>query len=107
MRLLLDECVAQRLKRELAQHRVRTVTEAGWSGVKDSLLLAAAQRQFDVLVTVDRSFRYQHDVRGFDIAIVVLEARSNRIEDLRPLMPRLLGVLSQLRPGRVLHLRAE
>jgi len=49
---------------------------------------------FDVFLTADRNLSYQQDVSAFDIAVVVLAARSNRLEDLRPLVPRLLEALA-------------
>jgi putative addiction module component (TIGR02574 family) len=54
MRLLLDECVPKRLKRELSGHQVLTVREAGWAGFKNGALLRPAGGQFDVPVTVDQ-----------------------------------------------------
>jgi len=59
MRLLLDECVPRRLKRELAEHDVLTVTENGWSGIKNGELLALAELEFDVFLTVDQSLSFQ------------------------------------------------
>lgn len=40
MRMLLDECVPRPLRRELPEHTVRTVTEMGWSGKRNSELLS-------------------------------------------------------------------
>jgi hypothetical protein len=56
-------------------------------------LLALAAVDFDVFLTTDRSLSYQQNLSAFDIAVVVLVAPSNRIDDLRPLVPRLLEVL--------------
>lgn len=103
MRLRLDECVPRRLGRELADHEVLTVQQAGWSGLGNGRLLEVAQRRFDVFVTVDQGLRYQQDISGFQIAIVVLEAPTNDIEDLRPLMPRVRELLPQLRPGQLVR----
>jgi hypothetical protein len=55
MRILLDESLPRRLSRALAEHKVFTVVEAGWSDVKNGKLLALAAVQFDVFVTVDRN----------------------------------------------------
>ena len=49
MRLLLDECVPKRLRRELPGHEVRTAQEAGWAGVKNGALLRAADGQFPLI----------------------------------------------------------
>lgn len=65
----------------------------GWAGKRNGELLALAVGQFDVFLTADRNLSYQQDPSAFDIAIVVLVARSNRLDDLRPLVPRVLQVL--------------
>jgi hypothetical protein len=93
VRVLLDECLPRRLKRELVGHDARTAPEMGWASKRNGELLALAVGQFEVLLTADRNLSYQQDVSSFDIAIVVLVAGSNRFEDLRSLTPRLLEVL--------------
>ena len=55
MRLLLDECMPRRLKREFVGHEVKTAREAGFAGLKNGALLRAADASFDVLITVDRN----------------------------------------------------
>jgi hypothetical protein len=101
MRLLLDECVPRRLKRELLLHDVLTVAEAGWAGLKNGALLRAADGSIDVLVTVDQGLQYQQNLSGLRIAIAILVAPSNDIDDLRPLIPGLLGALEGLLPGTI------
>lgn len=59
MRLLLDECIPKRLKRELLGHEVRTVQDMGWSGIKNGALLRLADGRFDALLTVDQGIEYQ------------------------------------------------
>ena len=77
MRVLLDECLPRRLKRELVGHDARTAPEMGWASKRNGELLALAVGQFDAFLTADRNLSYQQDVSSFDIAIVVLVARSN------------------------------
>jgi hypothetical protein len=105
MRLLLDECIDQRFARELPGHVVRTVPQMGWATIKNGRLLRLAEAEFDVFVTVDRNLSFQQNLPKFTIAVAVLKARSNRIEDLQPLAPRLLTALPELKPGavRVIH----
>ena len=71
---MLDECVPKRLKRELPEHEVRTVPEAGWAGVKNGALLRAADGTFDVLLTVDQGVQNQQNLAGLRISIVVMVA---------------------------------
>lgn len=92
MRVLLDECVDRRLAAEIAGHDVTTVPDAGWAGLANGELLAEAQQGFDAFITVDRNLPSQQDLSRFSIAVVILRAASNRIEDLHPLVPDLLLV---------------
>ena len=101
MRLLLDECVDRRLAREIRDHEVVTVFDLGWAGIRNGALLARAAGQFDAFVTVDRNLAFQQRVDALLLAVVVLRARSNRLSDLRPLVPLLLQALPLLRPGEV------
>jgi hypothetical protein len=48
VKILLDECIDRRLAREIKDHEVITVPEAGWAGIKNGELLRLAQAQFDV-----------------------------------------------------------
>lgn len=95
MKLLLDECVDRRLAREIVDHDVQTVPQMGWAGVKDDQLLVFAAAEFDVFITVDRNLSFQQDLSQFDIAVIVLHASSNRLADLKPLVPVILAVLNQ------------
>lgn len=101
MRLLLDECIDRRLARELPGHHVRTVPQMGWATIKNGRLLRLAEIEFDAFITVDRNLSFQQNLPKFKIAVVVLRARSNRIEDLKPLVPELLAALPGAMAGRV------
>ena len=99
MRVLLDECLPRRLKRELVGHDARTAPEIGWGSKRNGELLALASGRFEIFLTADRNFSYQQDLSSFDVAIVVLVARSNRFDDLLPLVPRILDVLNSAPRG--------
>jgi len=73
MRILLDECVPRRLRRELPEHDVHTVAEMGWAGKKNGeLLQSLAGQGFEVLLTVDQNLRHQQNLKAAGIAVVVL-----------------------------------
>lgn len=99
MRILLDECVDWRLSRDVIGHDVKTTRQMGWATIKNGELLALAAQQFDVFVTVDRNLSFQQNLAAFPIAILVLRARTNRLADLRPLIPALLAAIPTLKPG--------
>jgi hypothetical protein len=103
MKLLLDECTPKRLKREFLNHDCWTVDDAGLKGFENGELLQAAS-DYDVLVTVDRKLVREHDMSKFNVAVLLLVARSNRYEDLKPLIPRALQVLKQIVPGQVVEI---
>jgi predicted nuclease of predicted toxin-antitoxin system len=99
MKVLLDECVPRKLRRELAEHEVLTVTERGWSGIKNGELLALAEAEFEVFLTVDQNLKYQQNLKAFDIGVVLLVARNNRLKTLLPLMPEAREALENIKAG--------
>ncbi len=101
MRVLLDECVPSRLRRDLSEHDVRTVPEMGWASKENGELLELASPTFDVFITTDQKLSYQQDLANFDIAVVVLVAQRTKLEFLRPLMREVHQVLKGIRPGEV------
>ena len=101
MRLLLDECVPRRLRRDFAGHTVSTVEEAKFKGLKNGQLLSAAVGNFDVLITVDQNIPFQQNLASFNISILILVAGSNRYQDLKPLAPKALDSLKQIKPGEI------
>jgi hypothetical protein len=101
LRVYLDECVDRRLARELLGHEVRTARDQGWNGVANGKLLTLVSQGFDVLVTVDRNLSFQQNLRSFSIAVIVLHARTNRLADLRPLVPALLRTIPVAPAGAV------
>ncbi len=74
MRVLLDECLPKKLKRELPGYTVITVPEQGWAGQKNGALLRLAQTEFDVFLTIDQNLTNQQNLSQIDLAIVVLSA---------------------------------
>lgn len=91
--MLLDECVDRKLARELVGHAVTTVPQRGWAGIKNGQLLALAAQEFEAFITVDRRLAEQQDLAGFNIVVLLLRARTNRLQDLRPLVPEVLQKL--------------
>jgi hypothetical protein len=99
--VLLDACVPKRLGRELVGSEVQHATDLGWAGLDDGPLLDAVAGRFDAFVTVDKGIPHQQGLAHRPFAIVVLRARTNRMVDLLPLVPRLRAVLKRLTPGTV------
>ena len=80
MKVLLDECLPRKLKREVKAEFVTTVPEAGWASIQNGALLRLAEQKFDVFLTNDQNLEYQQNVKKLDLAIVVLVAATNDIE---------------------------
>lgn len=99
MRLLPDECVPVRLKKALPTHRVSTVSQEGWSGYTNGTLLALAATKFDALITVDKNLPYQQNTSKLALAVFVLDAQSNELSYLLPLVPALERALLVHTPG--------
>ena len=99
MKILLDECIDRRLARDLKGHTVKTAPQMGWAGIKNGRLLALAEKEFEVFVTVDRNLSFQQHLPKFKIAVLVLSARSNRLADLQPLVPAMLASFATLKAG--------
>lgn len=99
MKILLDENLDWRLKHDLPGHTVESVPLIGWAGSKNGELLARAEVGYDVLLTMDKGIPHQQYLARYKIAVVGLSARSNRLADTRPLMPKVLALLPALKPG--------
>jgi hypothetical protein len=106
VRVLLDENLPHDLIAELAGHDVSTVQGLGWAGVNNGELLRRAAGQNDALVTMDRNLEHQHDLSAVPFGIVVIRARSNRLQDLRPLVGEMRDALMGVRPSTVRHVGA-
>jgi predicted nuclease of predicted toxin-antitoxin system len=98
MRILLDEDLPRRLAELLTGHEVSTVRQSGWSGVKNGQLLALAGAEFDAFLTMDRNLEFQQNLAALPIAVLVVEAVSNRLEDLAPMVPAILKELQHIPP---------
>jgi len=107
MRILLDECVPRRLKRDFGPHAANTVTEMGWSGIKNGALLDLAESQFDAFLTVDRNLPYQQNLSKRAIPVIVLVAKDNNRETLQPLIAAVLGALETAQAGEVVLIGAR
>jgi predicted nuclease of predicted toxin-antitoxin system len=104
VRVLLDECLPRRLLADLPGHEIATVQSMGWAGLKNVVLLrTAADAKFEALITVDRGIEFQQSVADLPLSVIALSSRSNSINELRPLMPAVLALLADLRPGHVIR----
>ena len=99
MRILIDECLRHELADELVGHEVATVQEAGWAGLSNGELLKKVSGNFEVSLTIGKRIESEQKVPG-DVALITIRAHSNRIQDLRPLLPELLRVMKETPAGK-------
>ena len=98
MRILLDEDLPRRLAAMLVGHEVSTVQRSGWTGIKNGKLLGLAAAQFDVFLTMDGNLEFQQNLATLPVAVLVVEAASNRMEHLVPVVPSILKELDHIPP---------
>jgi len=97
MKILLDECIPVRLKKHLSGLEVCTVTEMGWTSLKDGKLMKVAiESGFDIMLTVDKNLQHQQNLKECDISIVVFDVLFNRLQDFVPLIPKFIELQSKL-----------
>jgi hypothetical protein len=103
MRLLLDECVPRPIKRDLVGHDVHHVVDMGWSSKRNGeLLRLMVAERFEALLTVDQNLEFQQNLRASGVGVVVVLARTNRLKELRPIVPEMIEALAKVTPGALI-----
>lgn len=102
MKVPLDESVPRLLKLRLPHLEIFTVQEMGCAGLQNGELLRRAEVQFDVLVTADQNLRYQQNLSGRPLAILVLP--SNQVPVVTQLLPQIETTLTTIQPGTVVEI---
>ncbi len=98
MLILLDNNAPRGLARALTSHTVTEARERGWATLKNGDLLTVAEEAgFEVLVTSDRSIRYQQNLEGRKIALVVLT--QGRWELVRRRLAEIAAAVNAATPG--------
>ncbi len=104
MNILFDACCPRKLRKYLPEHEVVTAQERGWGKLKNGLLLAQAQHEFEVLISIDSNIEYQQQLPDYDIALIVLRSVTGRVVELAQLMPDCQQALKVIRPGDCYYL---
>ncbi len=95
MKLLLDENIPRKLKRDLNVHEVYHVSDKGWQGKKNGQLLALMLEDgFDALITIDKNLKYQQNFKKYPIPVLVLAASDNTYLTLQPFAKQILNTLT-------------
>jgi len=101
-RVLFDENMPRKLRRDLPEFYIRTAQEQGWSAYKNGQLLKQLSEVFDVLVTIDQNVRHQQNLAKFNVGIVAIEIPDTRIVFLRELIPEIREAITVVNPGELI-----
>jgi predicted nuclease of predicted toxin-antitoxin system len=103
MKIVFDQGTPVPLRRALSEHTVATAYELGWAELDNGELLAAAENEFDVLVTTDQSLRHQQKLAGRRLAILILP--TTNWPALRAHATQIAAAINALRPGDTVELK--
>jgi predicted nuclease of predicted toxin-antitoxin system len=77
MKILFDQGVPAPLRKLLLSHQISTAYEEGWDTLKNGQLLTSAEaNDFNVLFSTDQHMKFQQNLQGRKIAVVVLLSTS-------------------------------
>ena len=102
MKILFDHGTPAPLRYSLAGHEVSTAYEMGWARLSNGDLLAAAEKNFDALITTDQNLRYQQNLTGRRLAILVLPTTS--WPKIQQHLNKVADALNALKPGDFVEL---
>ena len=104
-RVLLDENLPRKLRRDLGGFSVRTVQEENWTSFANGELLGRAQNEFDVLLTADRRLQFQQNLGRFNIGVVVILTVSLQYRHILQSIETIRTALADIKPGELLHVQ--
>ena len=106
MKILLDECIPRKLKRDLKEFKVYSVFDFSWEGIKNGALLKLmVENGFDILLTIDKNLKYQQNILQHDVTIVVLDVKRSKIELMKKLLPEFKERINKLKKFRVYEIK--
>ena len=104
MKIVIDECLPRRLAKALTGHKVYTVQQIRLNGLLNGALLKAINDDFGVFITIDQNLVFQQNLHSVKIAVIILCARTNRFDDIQPLIPAILKALPMIKPGQIVRI---
>jgi predicted nuclease of predicted toxin-antitoxin system len=101
MKILLDEDLLRQLRRFFSDHEVFTIQWMGWHGKENGELLSLMEKEnFAIFLTADKNLRYQQNLSGSRVAVILLHVPRLRIEEIEPLVPEIRNRLEFVKPGQ-------
>lgn len=106
-RVLIDECINPRLapilRSVLPELTVETIRDLGWRGEKDHLLIPKVESRFDIFVTIDKGFEFEHDLKRLLFGIILLSTKNNQMSSYERLLSDLVHAVQTILPGQLIH----
>ena len=106
-RILVDECInprlVPRLRSGLPRSSVETVRDLGWAGQRDHLLISQIEGRFDVFLTIDKGFEFEHDLKKLAFGIIVLTTANNQMASYERLLEELVRQIQHVGTGHLVH----
>jgi predicted nuclease of predicted toxin-antitoxin system len=105
LRIYIDACIDPKVAELFTDHDVSTAFELRWHKLLDREIVARCNGRFDVLLTLDRGFEYEHNLSKLQFGIIIAHVPKNKVVFYRPLRERILVALDRIAAGRVVHVR--
>ncbi len=102
MKVLIDESLPRHLEKMLIDHEADTVQGLGWAGIKNGDLISKAEVIYDVFLTADKNLRYQQNMAGRTLALIVFP--TNKLSVVKQLAHELEAALSRIQSGEFIEL---
>ncbi|PSQ89528.1 MAG: hypothetical protein BRD45_02885 [Bacteroidetes bacterium QS_8_64_10] len=107
MRVLLDENMHVQLRHLFDEGvEAETVRYREWTSLDNGDLMRAAEADYDVFITMDRSIPHQRNLASFDLAVLLVHAPSNAYDAIAPLMPEVNRELRDVKAGTTVEVGA-
>lgn len=112
MKILLDENIPKRLRFRVQGRtgiaEVKTINEMGWNGkTNGELLLLLTSNGFNVLITLDKSLYQQQNLTNFSVTVILLRVKTNKYEDIQPVLPQLFDSLRERPEGKLIVIQPD
>jgi predicted nuclease of predicted toxin-antitoxin system len=105
LRIFIDACVDPRVAELFTDHEVSTAFDLDWDKLQDYEIVARCNGRFEVLVTADRGFEYEHNLSKLQFGIIIVHIPKNKVDFYRPLTKCILAALDRIAAGGVVHIR--
>jgi hypothetical protein len=88
----------------LPQCAVETVRDLEWAGQRDHVLIPRIQGRFDIFLTIDKGFEFEHNLNELSFGVIVLETANNQMPSYERVLEELVRLIQCLAPGQVVRI---